>query len=168
MLIIIVSESRHDEPLSWTEWTSVLKVSDWWHMTEMRSIAVGKISSLPTRLIEWISALKDPAVSGIPEIRDNAKLHWENLEVGEVERIQLAQECKSPDFMLEGYKRLVTRDLTPEEDEERLGKDTTLDLFRLRDKYHLAQKGSFPYGPFDMASEIDKVFGAEMERAGFS
>jgi hypothetical protein len=165
MFIMTVSESRHDESLSWTEWTSVLKVAEWWHMVEMQSIAVKKISSLAAGFSEWTSALKDPEVSKIPEIRNNAKFHWENLEMGEVEKIRLAQECKSRDFMLEGYKRLVTRALTPEEDEELLGKDTTLDLFRLRDKYHLAQKGCFPYGPFELDSEIDKVFGAEMELA---
>jgi hypothetical protein len=137
-------------------------------MSQMRSIAALKISTLPTQLSEWMSTLKDATVSRIPEIRDNARAYWKALEIGEVEKIQLAQECKSPDIMLEGYNRLVTRDLSVEEDEERLGKDATLALFRLRDKYLLSRLGSFPYGPFDLTAEIEKVFGPEMERACFS
>jgi hypothetical protein len=161
------SESRRDESLSWTEWVTVLKVSDWWEMKEMRSIASENITSLPAEFSEWTSVLKDPDISVIPEVRKHAKAYWDALKMGEVEKVQLAQQCKSPDLMLEGYKKLVTRDLTAEEDEELLGKDGTLELFRLRDKYHLARRGSCPYGPFELTDEIFKVFGTEMERACF-
>jgi hypothetical protein len=123
---------------------------------------------LPAQLSEWMSALKDAAISRIPEIRNNARAYLEAPEIGEVERIQLAQECKSPDIMLHGYKRLVTRDLFAAEDGERLGKDATVKLFRLRDKYLLSRLGSFPHGPFELTAEIEKVFGPEMDWAYFS
>jgi hypothetical protein len=160
------SESLHDDPLSWTEWCSVLKVSYLWNMSVMRAIAVKRISSIPAVQEEWVTALQDVTRSHIPELREEAQRHWTTLDIGEVEKIYLAQKCKFPEAIVDGYKTLVTRDSASDEDEALLGTQATLDLYRLRDKYHLAERGRHPYGEFDLVAEIHKMFGAELIQAG--
>src|ERR1700722_18175511 len=122
------------EVMSRPEWTSVLKLAMLWEMENIRKLAIKQILSFPASSKDWIEMLKMSTSPRVTEIRENAIYHLQNL--GSVERILLARECRVSEWLLRGYRELVERTETiSQQDEERLGREATLQLLRLRDQY---------------------------------
>ena len=124
------------EVMSRPEWTSVLKLAMLWEMENIRKLAIKQILSLPASSKDWIEMLKMSTSPRVTEIREKAIQSMDLEKLESVERILLAKECGVYEWLLRGYRELVQRTETiSQQDEEQLGREATLKLFRLRDEY---------------------------------
>jgi len=151
------------------EWISVLKLAMLWEMENIRKLAIKQILSLPASSKDWIEMLKMSTSPRVTEIREKAIQSMDLEKLESVERILLAKECGVYEWLLRGYRELVQRTETiSQQDEEQLGREATLKLFRLRDQYCRDQYGRDLSLAFsgDSNSNLDEIirtkFGEEL------
>jgi hypothetical protein len=105
-----------------------------WEMQSVRELAIKYILKLMSSNEEWKEMLKMCTSLGISEIRKEAIRRLSGLHV--MDRILLAREWRVQEWLLGGYRELVQRSQTiSKEDERQLGLETTVTLFRLRERY---------------------------------
>jgi hypothetical protein len=130
-------------------------------MDEMAGLAVERISKLPTNTMEWTTVLRLSTLWRVSEIREKAKSQLDN-SLQTVDRITLARECQIADWLLRGYRDLVTRSETISElDEERLGCSTVVKLFRIRDR---RRDNNYNYS---VDGAIRTAFNTELQKAEY-
>jgi hypothetical protein len=132
------SRHVHQNLISLAEWTSVLKLSHFFGMEALQSLATSKIMGLPETREEWFSILEFSAsISNlpIPEIREAAVRAISGLcQLPPIEKIVLARQNGIKEWLIEGYVSLVSGDRLPEDIEDRLGAEATYQLLRMRDR----------------------------------
>ena len=145
---------RDPQDMSWVEWISVLKLSLMWQMELIHKSALQKIKINNTD--EWITALQISTQLRIKGVRDLAIQNLRSLSSWR--KLELGAECGIVKWLLEVYLEFVMRfESISLEEEERLGRNRTANLFRLR---YLRLKPS-GYGKLDIKSNIRTVFASE-------
>jgi hypothetical protein len=142
--------------MSWTEWVSVLMLSQMWGMKWIHDLALQKIKSQITSSDEWIVALQMSTDLKIQDLRNLAiSMIVQNLS--SLEKIKLGTECNIQRSLLQGYTEFVMRQKTISvEDEEKLGQSRTSNLFRVRHR----RLGGLLHD-HDVQSDIRKTFANE-------
>ena len=140
LLLILSLENQRDleedVDMSWTQWTSVLKLSLMWEMKMIQDLALKKIPTRIHNLDEWIAALRLSTRLRIGGLREMAVRELANHQLNPLKKIELGIECSIAPWLTEGYRVLVMRpDCISEEDEEQLGQKRTANLFRMRHRY---------------------------------
>jgi hypothetical protein len=117
---------------------SVLKLSHLFGMQVLQSLAMSKITKLPTTKEEWVSVLNfSITISNlpIPEIRQAALDAISLRFTDPVETVLLARRYKVKKWLIEGYSTLVRRNQIISMDEEcSLGVEATYHLLHMRDR----------------------------------
>lgn len=160
--------------MSRPEWLSVLKLALLWEMRNLQRLAIEHILSLPASSNDWIEMLKMSTTRGVSQVREKAIQHLQSLP--SIEIILLGRECHVQEWLLKGYKELVERNETiSKQDEERLGREATMSLFRLRDQYCRQQLNQSRHGrprhdatSFTVDEGIRTEFGKELEDASYT
>jgi hypothetical protein len=104
---------------------------------------------------------------GIVEIRNTA-IQSLSGALRPVESIQLGNELQADSLVLYGYQRLIQMEGgISEEHEERLGRETTSKLFRIRDAYLQGlEDGGYSFILINLAMDkIKEEFAEELEAA---
>ena len=118
--------------MSWTEWVSVLMLSQMWEMKRIHDLALQKIKSQIANSDEWIIALRMSTRLKIQDLR-NLAIPMIVHNLSSLEKIKLGTECNIQPWLLQGYAEFVMRQETiSAEDEEKLGQSRTSNLFRVR------------------------------------
>jgi len=146
--------------MSWTEWISVLKLSQMWKMNQIHDLALQKIKAQITSSDEWIVALEMSTHLKIQDLRDLAiPMIVHNLN--SLEKIKLGTEYNIQPWLVQGYTEFVVRQETISvEDEEKLGQSRTSNLFRVR---HRRLELGLSH---DVQSDIRKIFAKEFADVG--
>ena len=119
--------------MPWTEWTSILKLSQMWGMKHIYDLALQKIPTQIHNTDEWIAALKTSTQLKIRDLREIAIGKLTDQLTSPLQKIEFGTEYKISTCLLEGYTEFVTRDeVISVEDEEQLGWRRTSSLFRAR------------------------------------
>jgi hypothetical protein len=147
------------EPMTLDEWSSVLTLSMMWQMDNVEH-AVKQMRCLSASMDDWVRMLKVSTSNNMPYIRERAIDELEDLAV--TKKIMLARECNILSWLLEGYKKLVTRnEMISEWHEEQLGVGVTMKLLRMREKHYRP-------GSFDVNTAIKAEFGRELALSDYS
>jgi hypothetical protein len=144
------------------EWTSVLKLSHFFGMKVLQSVAKSKVIGLPTNKKDWIFVLDFSMTIlnlEIPEIRKAALGAISVMQLGPVEKILLGRRCKVKEWLIEGYLMLVKQEESiPTHDDNVLGVEATLRLLRMRDRCNWIYKFTGPRqlrGSYSLTCQID-------------
>jgi hypothetical protein len=143
--------------MSWTDWTSVLKLSLLWKMKLIQDLALRKI---PPRILNsdgWIAALKISTQFRLQELRELAieRLTGEGKFTA-LQKIELGIKYSIGPWLTTGYTEFATRkECISAEEEDRLGPSRTSNLFRVRHR-KLAAKSSN-----NLQSDIRNTFASE-------
>jgi hypothetical protein len=125
------------DQITWSEWTSILRLSRRFCMADLNTLAIGKVIDIPQCRDEWIDVLDFSTTInglGIPKIRESAIQAISKLSTDEVDKVLLGRDYMVTDWLLEGYMTLVQRKTTiSQEEEDKLGMKATLELLRVRD-----------------------------------
>jgi hypothetical protein len=120
------------EQMSWVEWISVLKLSLMWQMNLIHDWALRRIKTRISNTDGWITVMEVSTQLRIKGLRKLA----ENIlgrKLGPLKMIALATECSVEPWLLNGYKKFVTRaQAISVEEEEQLGWNRAANLFRIR------------------------------------
>ena len=119
--------------MPWTEWTSVLKLSQMLEMKPIYDLALRKILTRIHKQDEWIAALKLSTQLKIRDLREIAIGKLTGQLTTLLQKIEFGTEYKILSCLLEGYTEFVTRnEVISAKDEEQLGWRRTASLFRVR------------------------------------
>jgi len=129
--------SEEDLDMSWTEWTSALKLSLMWQMKLIQDLALQKIRQRIHNSDEWFAALDISTQLKIQGLREMAIERLSRDEpISPLKKIELAFKYNIQDWLMQGYIEFVTRqEVISVEDEEQLGWTRTSNLFRVRHRY---------------------------------
>jgi hypothetical protein len=142
--------------MSWTEWTSVLKLSQMWEMKPIYDLALRKIPPRIHMSDEWIAALKMSTQLRIRDLREIAIGKLTGQLTSSLQKIEFGAEYKISSCLLEGYTEFATRNkVISAEDEEQLGWRRTSGLFRVR---HRRFEKTYRHG---VQSDIQNTFANE-------
>jgi hypothetical protein len=144
--------------MSWRELFLVVELSAMWQMDELRDLAIEKIILLPMDTSEWVAALKLSTLQFVTKIRDTAIDHLTPTDcLPLMDKISLAVESRVADWLLSCLKEIVVRNETISlEEQEQLGVDMTLRLFRIRDRCHRNLYGaSYPDADVALRTEFE-------------
>ena len=121
--------------MSWTEWISVLKLSQMWEMELIRDLALHKIQFQIHNSDDWVAALKISTRLRIQGLRDLA-IQILACKLNSLKKIELAIECGIQPWLIRGYTEFVTgTDDISAQDAEQLGLRRTSDLLRIRRRH---------------------------------
>jgi len=148
--------SEEDLDMSWTEWTSALKLSLMWQMKLIQDLALQKIRQRIHNSDEWFAALDISTQLKIQGLREMAIERLSRDEpISPLKKIELAFKYNIQDWLMQGYIEFVTRqEVISVEDEEQLGWSRTSNLFRIR--HHRLEGYSY-----DIESNIENAFPSE-------
>ena len=115
--------------MSWTEWISVLKLSQMWEMKWIHDLALQKIKAQIASSDEWVVALEMLTHLKIRGLWDLAiPMIIQNLS--SLQKIKLGTEYNIQPWLLQGYMEFVMRQETIlVKNEEKLGQSRTSNLF---------------------------------------
>jgi len=159
--VMIQGDSEGD--MSWTELTSVLKLSLMWEMKLIHDLALQKIPLRIHNSDKWLAALEISTQLKIRGLREMAIEKLKDGPTSPFKKIELGVKYSIQDWLMQGYTEFVTRqEVMSVEDEERLGWSRTSNLFRVR---HRRLEGS----PHGVQSDIRTAFASEFaEIAAFN
>jgi hypothetical protein len=141
--------------MSWTEWTSVLKLSLMWEMNQIHDLVLQKIRSRILNSDEWMAALKISSQLRIQGLREIAIEKLAGELTSPLKKIELGVEYCIQHWLMQGYTEFATRqEVISVEDEEHLGWSRTSNLFRIR---HRRLEGASSY----IQNDIQKTFASE-------
>ena len=138
--------------MSWTEWISVLKLSQMWEMELIRDLALHKIQFQIHNSDEWVAALKISTQLRIHGLRDLA-IQILACKLNSLKKIELAIECGNQPWLIRGYTEFVTgTDDISAQDAEQLGLRRTSDLLRIRHRHQKCRSLYSPLSPSQASS----------------
>jgi hypothetical protein len=147
--------------MSWTEWTSVIKLSQMWGMKPVYDLAIRKVATRIQNSDEWIAALKMSTQLRIRDFREIAIEKLADQLTSALQKIELGIEYKIQSWLLEGYMEFVERnEVISVEDEAQLGWSRTSNLFRVRHRRLQASHQAYFYN-HDVQTDVQDTFAEE-------
>lgn len=164
--LAITGDKGNRDPLAaklsgWEDWASALRVSTQLQLESVMKTSIRHLLKLPiTDNKAGADVLRMATEWELEEIRQKA-IGYLGQQAEGVEKIHLATEFKMTGWQLEGYRQLVERNRgISSEEEESLGWETTMKLFKLR--HRLIQRH---INSSDLDEIIYNTFAAELEDA---
>jgi hypothetical protein len=138
-----------------------------WQMPKIQEMAVQNILGHTGDVADWKFLLKFSHKLQITEITDKGVQKLSDALLP-IEMIEFGIECPAPLLLRRGYKELVEGSGgISEEDEERLGWETTSKLLRIREQYLQDSITWRRDSNIIVDDEIDKVFSQQLKDAGW-
>ena len=127
------------ETLSFRQWISVLHLSALWHMEKLSRRVIEKMSASSQKIEDW-TALLDMLSTNHPlsEARTLAiqKISSISMSLGGTQMVLLGRKYQVRNWLRDGVRQLVNQALFSTDDEAKLGTQTLLRLYRIREDRH--------------------------------
>jgi hypothetical protein len=133
------SHPRVAENLSFHQWISVLHLLALWNMEKLSRRVLEKMSASSKKIEDWTALLDMLAINHpLSEARTLAiqKISSMSGSLGGTQMVLLGRKYQVRNWVRDGVRQLVTQGSFSADDEGKLGSQTLLQLYRIREDRH--------------------------------